>query len=289
MTWEPGPVVTRRRLGGELKRLRVGAGMLLEEVALKLECSSSKISRLENGKGIPRYRDVRDMLDAYGVRDGDLRERLLEWSRTGQQSMWWSEYAAVLPPGMSTYIELEWDASRVQAYEAHIPHGLLQTRDYAHAVLETAWGPTHTAAEIERLVDVRVRRKEALAAGHGLTFLCVLDESALYRVVGSTDVLRGQLRHLMSVAETPNVELRILPFAAGLVVGASQGSFAELEFNGAIDQGLVYVERPNSLSEFLSDRADVTAYRDRYSALLAASLPQDESMPLLARAHRRSA
>ena len=232
---------------------------------------------------------MEDLLDAFGVRDGHLRTRLLQWSTTGRQPMWWSGYADVLPPGMSTYIELEWDASRVQAYEAHVPHGLLQTRDYAHAVLRTSWGSTHTEEEIERLVDVRLRRKETLSTGHGLTFLCVLDESALYRVVGSTDVLRGQLRHLMSVSDAPNVELRILPFSAGLVVGASQGSFAELEFNGAIDQGLVYVERPNSLSEFLSDRADVAAYRDRYSALLAASLPQDESMPLLARAHRRTA
>ena len=125
MTWSPGPVVTRRRLGGELKRLREGAGLKLEDVARKLECSQSKISRLENGKGVPRWRDVRDMLQVYGVPEGEERERLLEWARTGQAKMWWQSYADIIPSGTLTYVELEWDATRIDAFEAHIVHGLL--------------------------------------------------------------------------------------------------------------------------------------------------------------------
>ena len=288
MSWSPGPVVTRRRLGGELKRLRQASGLLLEDVAVRLECSASKVSRLENGKGIPKVRDVRDMLDAYGVDDDEERARLLEWSRTGQQSMWWQGYADVLPSGLSTYLELEWDARVVQAYEAQVAHGLLQTRDYARAILETAWADTYDADRIDRLVEVRIERQAALARSHGLQLCCVLDESALYRVVGSPRILREQLRHMITVAEADHVELRILPFSAGLVVSASQGSFAKLEFGEGLENGVVFVERPGGENEFLGDAAGITRYGERFDALLRASLPEEDSMLLLARAHQRS-
>ena len=162
MTWSPGPVVTRRRLGGELKRLREGRRLKLEDVARRLECSPSKISRLENGKGVPAL--ARRAGHARGLRrpDGDQRERLLDWARTGRQPTWWQSYSDVLAADMATYVELEWDAARIDAYEAHIVHGLLQTRDYARAVLRSFWGKTLGSEQIERLVEVRMRRQEAL-------------------------------------------------------------------------------------------------------------------------------
>lgn len=285
MTWSPGPLVTRRRLGGELRRLREGAGLKLDDVARRLECSPSKVSRLENGKGIPRTRDVRDMLDAFGVPDGDLRRRLLEWSRTGQQPMWWSEYADVLPPDTATYVELEWDAARIQAYESHIVHGLLQTRDYARAVLTNAWGGTKSPREIDRLVEVRMQRQEALTADHGLTFTCVLDESTLYRQAGSADILRGQLEHLIGKATAEHVDVRVLPFSAGLVA-ANLGSFAKLEFTTGIEHGLVYLERPGT-SELLSDPNDVALHTERMRTLLDVALPEHESVPLMKGAAER--
>jgi transcriptional regulator with XRE-family HTH domain len=287
MTWSPGPVVTRRRLGGELRRLRESRGLKLEDVARKLECSPSKISRLENGKGVPRWRDVRDMLDVYGVPQGDHRERLLEWSRTGQRPMWWSAYADVLPPDTATYVELEWDAARIYAYESHIVHGLLQTRDYARAVLTNAWRGSKSEREIERLVDVRMQRQEALTADHGLTFTCVLDESTLYRRAGSADVLRDQLEHLISMADADHVDVRVLPFSAGLVA-ANLGAFAKLEFTAGIEHGLIYLERPGN-SELLSDRDDVALHSARMSTLLEVALPERESVPLMERAVERAA
>jgi transcriptional regulator with XRE-family HTH domain len=288
MTWSPGPVVTRRRLGGELKRLREGRSLKLEDVARKLECSPSKISRLENGKGVPRWRDVRDMLNVYAVPDGDERERLLEWARTGRTPTWWSEYADVLPPDMATYVEYEWDAARIDAYEVHIVHGLLQTRDYARGVLRAAWGQERTPAQIERLVEVRMRRQEALTADHGLTFRCVLDESTLYRVVENAEVLAGQVEHLIEIAEAEHVDLRVLPFSAGLLP-ASRESFSRLRFNAGIEHGLVFVERPAGASEFIADPADIAVHEQRMAALIDASLPEDESVPLMKRALRRMA
>ena len=280
MTWSPGPVVTRRRLGGELKRLRDNSGLKLEDVARRLECSPSKISRLENGKGIPRTRDVRDMLDAYGIPEGEERKRLLEWSRTGRASMWWSEYADVLSPDMATYLEFEWDAARICAYESHLVHGLLQTPEYAAAVLDRFWGQHRPATDITRMVDVRMRRQEALRAEHGLTFRCVLDESTLYRMVGSLAVMRGQLQHLVDVARAEHVDVRVLPFAAGLAT-IDVSSFAKLEFSAGLEAGLVHVESANA---FITDPAEITLYERSMADTIAASLTEDDSVPLIERA-----
>lgn len=288
MTWSPGPVVTRRRLGNELRQLRDAAGLKLEDVARRLECSPSKVSRLENGKGIPRTRDVRDMLDLYDVPDGPERERLLEWSRTGRAPMWWSDYADVLPPGTATYVELEWDASVIHAYESHIVHGLLQTRDYARAVLRNVYGSSMSPADIDRLVEVRMRRQEALTSDHGLTFTCVLDESTLYRPAGSVAVLRGQLEHLIGMAEAEHVDVRVLPFSAGLV-GANLGPFAKLDFSTGIEHGLVYVEGSVGSTDFRTDPTDVASYDARMARLLDAALTERESVPLLEDAVRRVA
>jgi transcriptional regulator with XRE-family HTH domain len=285
MTWSPGPVVTRRRLGGELKRLRDLSGLKLEDVARRLECSPSKISRLENGKGIPRTRDVRDMLDAYGVPEGEQRARLLEWARTGQAPMWWREYADVLPPVMATYVELEWDAARICAYESHLVHGLLQTPEYAAAVLDRVWSETRPGRDVARMVDVRLRRQEALRAEHGLMFRCVLDESTLYRVAGTPEVLRGQLQHLVDVAGAEHVDVRVLPFSAGLVA-ANVGSFAKLEFSAGLESGLVFVESP-SASAFVSDPEEIRPYEQRMADILGKALSEEDSVPLIERAIRR--
>ena len=286
MSQSPGPVVTRRRLGGELRRLREGLGLKLEDVARSLECSQSKISRLENGKGVPRWRDVRDMLEVYRVPEGEERERLLDWARTGRAPMWWSDFSDVLPPDMATYVEYEWDAARIDAYEVHIVHGLLQTRDYARGVLRAAWGDARTEAQIERLVDVRMRRQEALKEEHGLTFRCVLDESTLYRQVVDSAVLSRQIEHLIDVAEVEHVDVRVLPFSAGLLP-ASRESFSRLCFSTGIEHGLVFVERPGGASEFLADPGDIAVHDRRMAALVEASLPEDQSVPLMKRALRR--
>ncbi|WP_433032679.1 helix-turn-helix domain-containing protein [Actinomycetospora sp. CA-053990] len=286
MTWSPGPVVTRRRLGGELKRLREARGFKLEDVARQLECSQSKISRLENGKGVPRWRDVRDMLEVYGVPDGDERERLLDWARDGRAKMWWRSYSDVLPPVMATYVELEWDAAKIRAYEAHIVHGLLQTRDYARAVLRNAYGSTTSEQDIEKLVEVRMRRQEALTASHGLSFHCVLDESTLHRVVGSPAILRSQVEHLIAVAQAEHVDVRVLPFSAGLLPG-SREAFAKLDYSEGIEDGVVYVERPGMAGEFLTDPSEVSDHETWLDGLYAVALTEGESIPLMERAVRR--
>jgi transcriptional regulator with XRE-family HTH domain len=285
MTWSPGPVVTRRRLGGELKRLREGRRLKLEDVARRLECSPSKISRLENGKGIPRTRDVRDMLDIYKVSDESTRSLLLSWSKTGQARMWWHEYSDVLPPVMATYVELEWDAFRITSYEPHLVHGLLQTREYARAVLRSIYGSTTSDEAIERLVEVRMRRQWALTADHGLTFECVLDESTLHRIVGSPRVQREQVEHLIVMAEAEHVDVRILPFSAGLLP-SGRDSFARLEFDDFSDS-MIYIEQPDTAGELVDDPDGVADRSARLAALQSAALAEMDSIPLMKQAAQR--
>lgn len=287
MTWAHGPVVTRRRLGRELKRLRDAAGLKLEDVARRLDCSTSKVSRLETGKGIPRWRDVRDMLDVYSVPDGHLRERLLDWAQTGRAKMWWQDYADVLQAGYDTYVELEWDAAAIRAFEPVVIHGLLQTADYARAVLQGAWGSTRSPRDIERMVEVRRKRRDALEQAHGLDFHCILDESMLYRVVGSLDVLRAQIEHLVELSRAEHIDVRVLPFSAG-IVASGRSPFAVLEFADGIEHGLVHLERADGV-RIVSEPTEIDPYRQRWAALDRVALTEEESIPLMEEAARRLA
>jgi transcriptional regulator with XRE-family HTH domain len=285
MTWTPGPIVTRRRLGGELKRLREGRGYKLEEVARSLECSPSKVSRLENGKGIPRTRDIRDLLNLYEVSDKATRTLLLDWSKTGQARMWWQDYLDVLPPVLATYVELEWDASDITAHSPQVVHGLLQTRAYAHAVLSSFYGQPASGDAVERLLEVRMLRQDALAEEHGLRFECVLEESVLHRVVGSRRVQREQVEHLIDVAEARHIDVRVLPFSAGLLP-SSLDSFSKLRYDGFAED-LIYVEQPGTAGELVDDIAGVAERTSRLLAIQRKALTEEESIPLMKDAARR--
>jgi hypothetical protein len=197
--------------------------------------------------------------------------------------MWWQAYADVLPPGFDTYVELEWDAARIVAYEPYVVHGLLQTADYARAVLHSRWDGVYSTAQVERLVEVRLKRQEALEERHGLDFHCILDESTLYRGVGSPDVLLVQVQHLLEVAEADHVDLRVLPFSAGLVA-ASRSPFAKLEFATGID-GIVHLENADGAS-FLAGPEEVAVYESRLATLDQVALSEPESIPIIERAAR---
>ena len=278
MTWTPGPLVARRRLGAELRRLRDDSGLKLEAVAAKLECSLSKISRLETGKGIPRYRDVRDILRVYGIEeDDDVGRRLLDWSRIGRTSTWWSDYADVLPPKFDEYVELEWDASRIDAYEPQIVHGLLQTAEYASGVLEDAYVPQRRRDEVRRLVDVRLRRQVALRREHGLTIRCFLDESALYRVVVSDNVLQAQIEHLVRLMDEPNIDVRILPFRAGVFTN-NLNAFSIVEVSGVGE--LVHLETSEGTA-ILDDSGSLARHKEVLTRIEEAALSRGDTLALL--------
>lgn len=275
MVVDRSPTVRRRRLGIELRRLRETAGLMIEDVATHLECSSSKVSRIETGKAIPRVRDVRDMLELYDVTETQS-DLLLTIVREAQQKGWWTDYEDVLPAAFETYVGLEAEASSLRTFQHHV-HGLLQTEDYARAMLRGAH--LSDSNDIDRLVDLRIRRQDMLAKSTPIELWAVIDEAALHRRVGGPAVMRGQLQHLVEMAERPNVTLQVLPFAKGAHAGVI-GAFTIIEFPEATDNDVVYVDSPAG-NIYLEKDKDLRRYTLVFDHLRAAALPPDESVPFI--------
>ena len=283
-----GPVVPRRRLGAELRALREQAGLTIDEVAKALECSVSKVSRLETGQGIPYRRDVRDLLDRYGIADPARRDRLMRWVRDGNRQGWWDDFSDVLAPdpenpllpdNLSRYVALEQDASEVRTFEAMVVHGLLQTEDYARALFNTL--STANEEATERLVELRMRRQRRLYADEDLLIVhMVLDEAVLYRSVGGPQVMRQQLARLLTDAQRPNITLRVLPFSIGAHRSVS-GSFVVLAFADTDDNDLVYIEGHVG-DLYLEKEHDVEVYEELFDVLVGQCLTVDQSAKLIA-------
>lgn len=286
-----GPVAPRRRLGAELRRLREGAGLKIEQVAAELECSVSKVSRLETGKGIPKARDVRDLLDRYRVTDAAQRDRLFRWGRDGQRQGWWSEYSDVLvadlddrlvPDGWDRYVALEADAAAIASFEPLVVHGLLQTEEYARAVLGALSSAT-TAREqsrFDRWIEVRMRRQQRLYADQPLRLDLVLDEAALRRPIGGDGAMRRQLQRLLDDSERPGITIQVLPFSVGMH-RAIAGSFVLLRFEDADDHDMVYIESHVG-NLYLERTEDVATYEGLVESLHGAALDVQRSRDLIA-------
>lgn len=287
MSTEGGPSIPRRRLGFELRRLREAAQLRIEDVAAALECSVSKVSRLETGKGIPRVRDVRDLLNRYGVEDSDYRERVMRWVREGQSQGWWSEYSDVLAPDphdpltaphLERYVALEADARLIESFEPIVVHGLLQTEDYARAILQML--SAGTPAAVQRRVELRVRRQQRLySAEDPLSLGLVLDEGVLYRPVGGERVMQRQLRRLLDDGARDNIDIRVLPFHNG-AHPAVAGSFVLLDFPETTVHDLVYIESHLG-SVYLEKDGDVTTYTRLFRSLADSALDPADSAALI--------
>lgn len=288
MSAEGGPSIPRRRLGAELRQLREGARLRIEDVAAELECSVSKVSRLETGKGIPKARDVRDLLDRYGVDDPQHRDRVMRWAREGQSQGWWTQYSDVLMPDPrdplmaghpERYIALEADARLIESFEPIVVHGLLQTEDYARAVLRALSADTGTAV-LDRIIEVRLRRQQRLyTVEEPLSLHLVIDESVLRRPVGGDLVMQRQLRRLLDDSARDNIDIRVMPFHNG-AHPAVAGSFVLLDFPETAVHDLVYIESHLG-NVYLEKDADVSIYTKLFRSLADSSLSPDESAALI--------
>ncbi|CAM5304763.1 MULTISPECIES: helix-turn-helix domain-containing protein [Streptomyces] len=271
------PTVRRRRLGQELRRLRELKGMTAEEVAERLLVSQSKISRLENGRRSISQRDVRDLCGVYEVEDQRMVDSLMEMARDSRQQGWWHTFGDI---PYSVYIGLETDAESLRVYEPQLVTGLLQTRAYAEALVQGALPETSTT-EIEKRVQVRMRRQERITAqANPLRLWVVLDEAALKRVVGSRLVMREQLEHLIEMSQLPHVTVQVLPFDVGAHPGLN-GQYAILEFADAADSSVVYLEGVTS-DLYLEKAQDVQKYAVMYEHLRAQSLNVEASRKFIA-------
>ncbi|MFB7502644.1 helix-turn-helix domain-containing protein [Streptomyces broussonetiae] len=271
------PTVRRRRLGQELRRLRELKGMTAEEVAERLLVSQSKISRLENGRRSISQRDVRDLCGVYEVEDQRIVDSLMEMARDSRQQGWWHTFGDI---PYSVYIGLETDAESLRVYEPQLVTGLLQTHAYAEALVQGAL-PETSPADIEKRVQVRLRRQERITAeGNPLRLWVVLDEAALRRVVGSKLVMREQLDHLIEMSQLPHVTVQVLPFEVGAHPGLN-GQYAILEFTDAADSSVVYLEGVTS-DLYLEKAQDVQKYAVMYEHLRAQALNVEQSRQYIA-------
>ncbi|MEU6198141.1 helix-turn-helix transcriptional regulator [Streptomyces sp. NPDC047061] len=278
------PTVRRRRLGQELRRLRELKGMTAEEVAERLLVSQSKISRLENGRRSISQRDVRDLCGVYEVEDQRVVESLMEMARDSRQQGWWHAFGDI---PYSVYIGLETDAESLRVYEPQLVTGLLQTRAYAEALVQGAL-PETSAADIEKRVQVRMRRQERIAAEHNpLRLWVVLDEAALRRLVGNRLVMREQLEYLLEMSQQPHITVQVLPFECGAHPGLN-GQYAILEFADAADSSVVYLEGVTS-DLYLEKAHDVQKYAVMYEHLRAQSLNVEQSRQFIADAAKEYA
>jgi transcriptional regulator with XRE-family HTH domain len=266
------PTVRRRRLGQELRRLRELKGMTAEEVAERLLVSQSKISRLENGRRSISQRDVRDLCGVYEVEDQRIVDSLMQMAKDSRQQGWWHAFGDI---PYSVYIGLETDAESLRTYEPQIITGLLQTRSYAEALIQGAL-PETSVADIEKRVQVRIRRQERISAeSNPLRLWVVLDEACLRREVGSRQVMREQLEHVAEMSQLPHITVQVLPFDVGAHPGIN-GQYSILEFADTADSSVVYIEGVTS-DLYLEKAQDVQKYTVMYEHLRAQALNVEQS------------
>jgi transcriptional regulator with XRE-family HTH domain len=229
-------MIRRRVLARQLRLLREEAGLTLEQAAPKLDFSVSKLSRIENAQVVIDVHWVRGMLDLYDV-GGDRWTELVELAREAQQPGWWRAYGL----GNNSYIAFETEASRVQVFTLGYVPGLLQTADYARALMR-AVPVRRTPEQLDNEVAARLYRQERLSSTeHPLELVAVVDESALHRPVGGPEVLREQLEHLVALATMDRVALHVLPTAVGAHAALASG-FSILHFGDLGEPDMAYIE-----------------------------------------------
>lgn len=266
------PTVLRRRLGAELRRLREEHGRKLDEVAAELGLVASTLSRIERGQAPVRTSYLKKLLEMYGLTDPAMCNLLIEMAREGHRKAWWSDYDDVLPSGFNIYLGLEAEAASIRSYEPTLVHGLLQTRDYAAAVLREL-RPREDEEQLQRLVDLRMQRQRQRLeeAAPPMDLWLILDEGAIRRVVGGHLVMRQQLELLIDVSSRTNVMLQVLPFDSG-AHGGMDGAFAVLGFRERSDPDVGVIEAVSGAQIFLEKDKDVTGRIEAFDRLRAAAL-----------------
>jgi transcriptional regulator with XRE-family HTH domain len=239
-----GPTVLRILLGAQLRRLRESQRITLEDAGKRIRASHSKISRLETGRVGFKDRDIADLLTLYGVTDEEERDALRALARRANTPGWWHDYSDVLPHWFEAYVGLEGVATQVRTYQVQFVPGLMQTEDYARAVILLGHDGA-PAREIERRVRLRMARQSVLDREDPPHVWAVIDEAVLSRPAGSPDVMEDQLRHLAELAQRPNVTIQIIPFQAGGHAAAG-GPFSILRFAEPDLPDIVYLEQLTS-------------------------------------------
>lgn len=257
---KPTRTLRMRRLAVELRRLRESAGLSREDVTEKTRINGSTLYRIETAQARPQVRTLHTLCDLYKVSE-DQREELLALTKDSGKQGWLETYPSELPTVYTNYILFESEARTIRNYESLFVPGLLQTEDYARAVIRGTL-PLATSEQVEDRVRARLQRQELLHRPEPLRLRAVMDEAALSRTVGGPRVMREQLLHLSTMAKMPHVEVQVIGFESGAHPGMP-GSFVLMEFADPADPAVVYSD---SMAGDLFLEGDVEV--DRYSLIL---------------------
>jgi hypothetical protein len=274
------PTMLRMALGGRLRGLREASGVAREAAGYVIRGSSSKISRMELGRVSFKERDVADLLTLYGVTDEQERAAFLALACHANAPGWWHEYGDVLPSWFETYLGLEQAASVIRIYEPALIPGLLQTEDYARAVIQLRHLQA-SANDVERRVALRMARQEFLTQPGAPDLWVALDEAAVCRPMGSRMVQRGQLQHLMEMAQRPNITLQVVPLHVGGPAAVS-GAFTILRFAEPGVPDVVYLEHLASAC-YLEKERETVGYLALMDSLCVEAASPEVSISLLCR------
>jgi transcriptional regulator with XRE-family HTH domain len=278
----PGPVVQRRRLRVELRKARQDAGLTQEQVAAAMDWSLSKLIRIEAGSVGISTTDLKALLGHYHLDDPHQTDELVKLAKAARERSWWSGYRDVASAGLLQLIGYETAAFIVRSSETLVVPGLLQTEEYAHAVIQL-FQEGAPAERVKTLVDIRMRRQDLLDRDDPPLFFFILDEAAVRRLIGGKAVMRRQIRKLMEMAAKPNVTVEIVPFSAGAHPGL-KGPFVVIEFPDPNDNDVLYVEsgpRRELVSRDLAEEEEWLPYREEFEQLRELSLGSDGSVAYL--------
>lgn len=279
MTDSPSPLVPRRRIRGELRRARQEAGLTQESVATEMDWSLSKVIRIETGAVGISTNDLTALLRLYNITDPRRTRELVSLARAARQQSWWSGYRDTVPPTFFQYIEYEASASIIRQYEPTFIPGLLQTRNYAHAVI-SRYRRRFSASEVETSVELRMKRQQLLVQPTPPLLFMIMDEAAIRRLIGEKDLGVEQLMHIITLMSRPNITVEIVPFSAGLHSGIGE-DFTILEFANESDSDVVYFESARDSLFSRDDAEEASIYRELFEGLRRASLGPAGSLGFL--------
>src|ERR1022692_365913 len=272
------PTVRLRRLAAELRTLRTSSGLTRDAVVERTGINVATLYRIEHARVRPQTRTLRTLLDLYGA-DQQQQSDLVALLRDARQRGWWHAYQSELPEQYTTYIGFEGEARSVWNYESLFVPGLLQTEDYARAVIRAVL-PWASRDEVERRVEVRMERQDVLRNDNPLELWVIVDEAALRRQVGGQDVMQAQLGHLVQAADLPHVTFQIIPLDVGAHAGMP-GSFVFMQFAEAAIPDVIYLDSMAG-DLFLAAEAEVRRYRLVFEHLRAVAASPDDSRSLVA-------
>ncbi|MEU7975206.1 helix-turn-helix transcriptional regulator [Micromonospora sp. NPDC049089] len=279
MVADVDPAVQRRRLRSELRRLRTHRQLTQKEVAERVGWSPSKLIRIETGQVGLSPSDLKALLNEYNVSDSETISSLAAMAKEGRRQQW-GRYRDVLNPDFLTYLRSESSAVTIRQAEPQVIPGLLQTEEYARAVIQGVGGTDLSTHAVDRQVEVRMKRQEIFDRPNPPEMFFIIDESAMRRPAGDADAMRRQLRHLRKIATLDHVHVRVVLLDSGIHPGL-RGSFVLLEFPEPEDDDILFLESSQTSLVTKDDTEAIDRYHKDFAHLETIAASEDETARLI--------